>query len=112
MPKNNFNLNNIYYFSLEYPASDLQKHCQEIDNIFPTINNDDSETAVSLVHGLVEKARDLWKKWIVLKIVFKIPKITDQHKLYKELTNSSKIVEDSYLSPNPPMDITTLDQRL
>lgn len=61
------------------------------------------------VHGLIEKARDLWKKWIVLKMVFKIPKKIDKHKPSEELMNSSKIVED--LSPNFPMDITALDRR-
>lgn len=81
----------------------MQKHCQEIDGIFPTNNNDYEMT----VYGLVEKARDLWKKWIVLKMVFKIPKKIDQPKPSEEVMNSSKVVEDS--SPNFP--ITALDRR-
>lgn len=89
-------------FSLEHPTKHSQKHCQEIDNIFPT-KDDGNET----MNGLVEKARDLWKKWIVLKMVFKIPKKIDQPKTIKE-TNSSKLPEDYSSS----MDIAVLDQKM
>lgn len=86
-------------FSLEYPATELQNHYQEINSLLPK----NSEN----VNDLVEKARDLWKKWILLKMVFKIPKLIDQQKPTEEI-NSKQLIENS----NPsPMDITTLDQK-
>lgn len=59
-------------------------------------------------NSLVEKARDLWKKWIVLKMVFKIPKKIEQHKPVEEVVNSNKLIEDSHSSP---LDITVLDRK-
>jgi len=56
----------------------------------------------------VKKARDLWKKWIILKMVFKIPKKTDQHKPIKEI-NSNKSTENVYASS---MDIPTIDRKM
>lgn len=67
--------------------------------MFPTNN----ETT----NSLVEKARDLWKKWIVLKMVFKIPKKIEQHKPVEEVVNSNKLIEDSHSS----LDITVLDRK-
>lgn len=86
---------------MENPALELITQSQEIDNILSK-NNDDNE----IKNGLIEKARALWKKWIVLKMVFKIPKKIDQHKPIE--TISSKLVEDTY----PSMDITVLDQKM
>lgn len=86
-------------FSLEYPTTELQNHYQEINNLLPK--------NCEKVNNLVEKARDLWKKWIILKMVFKIPKKIDQRKPIEEI-NSKQLVENS----NPsPMDITALDQK-
>lgn len=65
-------------------------------------NNDNTE----IKNGLIEKARALWKKWIVLKMVYKIPKKIDQHKPIEMISN--KLVEDTY----PSMDITVLDQKM
>lgn len=65
-------------------------------------NNEDDET----INNLVEKARALWKKWIVLKIVFKIPKKVDNKQT--EEINSNKLSEGSHPSPT---DITTLDRK-
>lgn len=90
----------IIIFRLEHPVTDLLKHNQEIDSMFPTNN----ET----INSLVEKARDLWKKWIVLKMVFKIPKKVEQHKPVEKAANSNKFIEDSHSSP---MDITVLDRK-
>lgn len=56
----------------------------------------------------MEKARVLWKKWILLKMVFKIPKKTDQYKLTEKF-NLKKIRQDFYSSL---MDIPTLDQTM
>ncbi|CAI6357293.1 unnamed protein product [Macrosiphum euphorbiae] len=52
--------------NLEYPISQIKEHEQEIDKLLPDIKN---------ISSLVKAARILWKKWIVLKIVFKIPKL-------------------------------------
>lgn len=84
-------------FSLEYPTTEL--HYEEINKLLPKNN----ET----INGIVEKARGLWKKWIILKMVFKIPKKIDQHKPIEEI-NSRQLTEDSYSSP---MDITSLDRK-
>lgn len=51
--------------SLEYPVSKIVEHSQEVDKLLP--NETDS--------SLVQAARVLWKKWIILKMVFKIPKL-------------------------------------
>lgn len=58
----------VFYciFSLNYPISQIEKHEQEINKLLPDVNK------LSL---LVQAARVLWKKWIVLKMVFKIPKL-------------------------------------
>ncbi|VVC32419.1 Post-SET domain,AWS domain,SET domain,SRI, Set2 Rpb1 interacting [Cinara cedri] len=85
--------------SLEYPPTEQQKHCQEIENILPTNNEDKT-------NDLVEKARALWKKWIILKIVFKIPKKMYQHNVIKEI-HSNKLTDESYALA---MDIPVLDQ--
>jgi len=61
-----FYYNTFLIFSLEYPLSQIKEHEQEIDKLLPHVNNKSS---------LVQAARVLWKKWIVLKIVFKIPKL-------------------------------------
>lgn len=53
-------------FSLDYPVSKSEEHGQEIDKILPDDKN------ISL---LAQAARVLWKKWIILKMVFKIPKL-------------------------------------
>ncbi|KAL5242931.1 hypothetical protein ACI65C_010341 [Semiaphis heraclei] len=84
--------------SLEYPASEIKNHCQEINSLLP---NDDE-----IKNSLVEKSRALWKKWIVLKMVFKIPKKVDQHKPTRDI-NSSKLIDNCYQSP---VD-TTLDRK-
>lgn len=68
--------------------------------MFPTNNE--------AINSLVEKARDLWKKWIVLKMVFKIPKKIEQHKPIEELVNSNKLIENSHSSL---MDIPILDPK-
>ncbi|XP_060855766.1 uncharacterized protein LOC132933510 [Metopolophium dirhodum] len=52
--------------NLEYPISQIKEHEQEIDKLLPDVKN---------ISPLVKAARILWKKWIVLKIVFKIPKL-------------------------------------
>lgn len=85
---------------MEYPASELKKHCQEIDNILTT-NNENN------LNSLIEKARILWKKWIILKMVFKIPKKIYQHKTIKNI-DSNKLAEESYALA---MDIPVLDQK-
>jgi len=54
----------------------------------------------------VEKSRALWKKWIVLKMVFKIPKKVDQHKPTTD-KNSSELIDNCYQSPVH----TTLDRK-
>lgn len=56
----------------------------------------------------MEKARHLWKKWIILKMVFKIPKKIDQHKSIEEINSSKQLNENSNSSP---MDITALDPK-
>ncbi|XP_025415197.1 uncharacterized protein LOC112686918 isoform X2 [Sipha flava] len=85
---------------LDYPVIELHKHIQEIDNLLPTNNN--SET----INVLVEKSRALWKKWIVLKMIFKIPKKTDQHKPIEEINlNKNNIDSCSY------MDISVIDRK-
>lgn len=55
----------------------------------------------------MDKSRALWKKWIVLKTVFKIPKKLDQHNATEKI-NSSKITGDC---PSP-LAITTLDRKM
>lgn len=71
---------------------------REIDKILPTnIENDET-------NSLVEKARALWKKWIVLKIVFKIPKKINQPKPNTE-TNSVNFSDNA-------MEITTLERKM
>lgn len=69
------NIHIIHYSSLEYASHELDKHCQEIENILPSCHNSNDDT-----ENFIEKARSLWKKWIVLKIVFKIPKKMEQPK--------------------------------
>jgi len=56
----------IFIFSLEYPVSQIKEHEKEIDKLLPNVEN---------LSSLVKAARILWKKWIILKIVFKIPKL-------------------------------------
>jgi len=90
----------LILFSLEYPATEIKNHCLEIDSLLP---NDDE-----IINSLVKKSRALWKKWIVLKMVFKIPKKIDQHIKPTVEINSSKLLEDCYQSY---MDITTLDRK-
>lgn len=85
--------------SLEYPATEIKNHCQEIDILLPNDNE--------IKNSLVEKSRALWKKWIVLKMVFKIPKKIDQHKPPTDI-NSCKLIDNCYQSP---VDITTLDRK-
>jgi len=84
-------------FSFDYPVTELQD-IREIDKILPT-NNEIDET-----NSLVEKARALWKKWIVLKIVFKIPKKIDQPKPITE-TNSAKFSDNA-------VETTTLERKM
>ncbi|CAH1720992.1 unnamed protein product [Aphis gossypii] len=84
--------------SLEYPATEIKNHCQEIDSLFSNDNG--------MINNLLEKSRALWKKWIVLKMVFKIPKKIDQHKSVKEKC-SSEVINDYYESS---MNIRTIDQ--
>ena len=86
-------------FSLEYPATEIKNHCQKIDSLLPNDNK--------IKNSLVEKSRALWKKWIVLKMVFKIPKKIDQNKPTTEI-NSIKLVDNCYHSS---LDITTLDRK-
>jgi len=88
------------FFSLEYPATEIKNHCQEIDSLFSNDNG--------IINNLLEKSRALWKKWIVLKMVFKIPKKIDQHKSTKE-KSSSKVIDDFYESS---MNIRTIDQSM
>uniref|UniRef100_A0A2S2NNW2 [histone H3]-lysine(36) N-trimethyltransferase n=1 Tax=Schizaphis graminum TaxID=13262 RepID=A0A2S2NNW2_SCHGA len=52
--------------NLNYPISQIKEHEDEVDKLLPDVNN---------TSALVQAARVLWKKWIVLKIVFKIPKL-------------------------------------
>ncbi|XP_025196702.1 uncharacterized protein LOC112595635 [Melanaphis sacchari] len=52
--------------NLKYPISQIKEHEEEVDKLLPDVSNKSS---------LVQAARILWKKWIVLKIVFKIPKL-------------------------------------
>lgn len=85
--------------SLEYPATEIKNHCQKIDSLLPNDNK--------IKNSLVEKSRALWKKWIVLKMVFKIPKKIDQNKPTTEI-NSIKLVDNCYHSS---LDITTLDRK-
>lgn len=56
----------FFIFSLEYPVTQIKEHEQEIDKLLPDVEN---------LSSLVQAARILWKKWIILKIVFKIPKL-------------------------------------
>lgn len=53
-------------YSLDYPVSKTEDHEREVDKLLPHINN---------ISCIVKAARELWKKWIILKMVFKIPKI-------------------------------------
>lgn len=53
-------------FSLEYPESKSEDHWLEVDKLLPDKNN---------ISELVHASRLLWKKWIILKMVFKIPKL-------------------------------------
>lgn len=46
--------------------SESEEHVQKIDTLLP---ND------KLSSLLAQSARDLWKKWIILKMVFIIPKL-------------------------------------
>jgi len=89
----------LIFFSLEYPATEIKNHCQEIDNLLPNDNG--------IINSLVKKSRALWKKWIVLKMVFKIPKKIDQHKPTTKI-NSSKLIDDRYQSS---MVIPTFDRK-
>ncbi|XP_025204603.1 uncharacterized protein LOC112601289 isoform X2 [Melanaphis sacchari] len=84
--------------SLEYPATEIKNHCQEIDRFLPNDNE--------MINSLVKKSRALWKKWIVLKMVFRIPKKIDQHKRITEI-NSSKVIDDCYQSS---LNITTFNR--
>lgn len=61
-----FNFDIFFIISLEYPLSQSEEHGKEVDKLLPDKNN------VSL---LIQVARALWKKWIILKMVFKIPKL-------------------------------------
>lgn len=56
----------MFTISLEYPVSKSEEHSQEVDKLLPEDNSNSP---------IVEAARILWKKWIVLKMVFKIPKL-------------------------------------
>jgi len=89
----------LIFFSLEYPATEIKNHCQEIDSLLPNDNE--------LKNSLVERSRALWKKWIVLKMVFKIPKKIDQHKPTTD-RNPSKLIDDCCQSS---MDVTNLDRK-
>lgn len=93
--------NTIICFSLEYPSTELQKHCQEVENILPTNNEDKT------INSLVEKSRALWKKWIILKMVFKIPKKIDQIKVIEEI-DSNEFSAESFACA---MYIPVLDQK-
>jgi len=95
------NWNNTFiliFFSLEYPATEIKNHCQEIDSLLPNDNE--------IKNCLVEKSRALWKKWIVLKMVFKIPKKIDQHKPTPDI-NSCKLIDNCYQSPMDTLDRKT-----
>lgn len=59
-------INIHFFFSSEYPLSKSEEHWKKIDKLLPEENNFSS---------LIQVARVLWKKWIVLKMVFKIPKL-------------------------------------
>lgn len=83
---------------------ELQKQCQEIEKLLPNNNNDEKT-----VNNLVEKARALWKKWIVLKLVFKIPKKIDLPKPPIEEINSKKVTENFYSST---MDTASFDNKM
>ncbi|XP_060861460.1 uncharacterized protein LOC132938562 isoform X2 [Metopolophium dirhodum] len=85
--------------SLEYPATEIKNHFQEIDSLLPNDNE--------IKNSLVEKSRALWKKWIVLKMVFKIPKKIDHHKPPTDIS-ACKLIDNCYQSP---VDITTLDRK-
>jgi len=87
----------LIFFSLEYPATEIKNHCQEIDSLLPNDNE--------IKNSLVEKSRALWKKWIVLKMVFKIPKKIDQNKPIKD---SNKLIDNCYQSS---IDVTSFDQK-
>jgi len=58
----------FYFFicSLEYPESKIEEHYLEVDKLLPDENN---------TSELVNESRILWKKWITLKMIFKIPKL-------------------------------------
>lgn len=92
----------LLLFSLEYSPTELQKHCEEINNTLPKMNEDNE-----IINDLVNKAKSLWKKWIVLKMVYKIPKKMDQPKTIKEV-NLCKPTQDIYPSP---VDISVLDHK-
>jgi len=51
---------------LEFPLLKKLEHISEVNRLLPDEND---------ILPLVQSARDLWKKWIVLKMVFKIPKL-------------------------------------
>lgn len=53
----------------------------------------------------MKKARALWKKWILLKMVFKIPKKIDRQKPIEKI-NLNKVNMDSY------MDISVIDRTM
>lgn len=86
---------------MDYPSAEFQKHSQEVENILPKNNEDET------INILVEKSRALWKKWIILKMVFKIPKKIDQNKVIEEI-DSNEFSAESYASA---MYIPVLDEK-
>lgn len=50
---------------LDYPVSNFKEHKEKVDSLLSNKN----------ISPLVNAARNLWKKWIVLKTVFVIPKL-------------------------------------
>lgn len=77
--------------NLDYPTSQIKEHEQEIDKLLPDVNN---------LSSLVQAARILWKKWIILKIVFKIPKLDRP----KEVNFPDDVIQPPILFPQPEIN--------
>ncbi|VVC37627.1 Post-SET domain,AT hook, DNA-binding motif,AWS domain,SET domain,SRI, Set2 Rpb1 interacting [Cinara cedri] len=74
--------------NLEYPVSKIIEHGQEVDKLLSDVETDNS---------LVQVARNLWKKWIILKMVFKIPKLDRP----KEVNMPSVVDNELSVLPQP-----------
>lgn len=51
---------------MKYPETKSTEHGLEVEKLLPNENN---------IAPLTQEARVLWKKWITLRMLFKIPKL-------------------------------------